>query len=308
MTYEESRLRVDRVFVDICSVCNLRCMMCPQGNLDNVGSPRDTGMMSAATFDRVISYLLKTGYMSEYLDLYTWGEPLLNPELGEILDICRGNKIKAVISTNLSLSPEKVVLLTRYDVYLLLVSVSGFSGKTYARNHVGGHFELVQSNLEVLGNHRDRIKNVVLKYLVFKYNKKEIPLARTFCMDNGFQFGAYTGAIPCPTSFFRYFDDCSYRKKVGEFIDHELIKLRPFRSCPQEPTITLNHRAELVQCCMSRHRGIGVSLFEADIDTYLKHRTANEFCSRCLSGGFCHYTHFGRNTPELLSESMYGAS
>ena len=246
--------------------------------------------------------------MSEYVDLYTWGEPLLNPEFGEILDICRGNGIKAVVSTNLSLSPETVVLLTRHDVDLLLVSISGFSRETYARNHVGGHFELVKRNLELLGNHRGRIKNVVLKYLVFKYNRKEIPLARTFCMDSGFQFGAYMGAIPCPTSFRRYFEDCSYRTKVAEFIDHDPIKTHSVRSCPQEPTITLNHRAELVQCCMSRHRGIGVSLFDADIGAYLNHRTENEFCTKCLSGGFCHYTHFDRNTPELLSEAMYGAS
>ena len=308
MKINEMHPRADRIFVDVCSICNLRCAMCPQGSLDNVGGHRDIGMMSAETFERVVSHLIKTGYTSEYLDLYTWGEPLLNPEMGEILEICRDNGIKAVVSTNLSLPYDKVALLTRHDVELLLVSVSGFSEKTHARNHAGGDFGLVRSNLVSLASHRDRIRDVVLKYLVFKYNREEIAPARAFCIDNGFQFGAYMGAIPCPTSFFRYFNDVSYRRMIEEFIDSECITSQPIRTCPQESTIVLNHRAELVQCCMSRHRGVGVSLFEADIERYLNHRTENDFCSRCLSNGFCHYTHFDRNTPELLSESMGGDS
>jgi MoaA/NifB/PqqE/SkfB family radical SAM enzyme len=278
--------------------------MCPQGNLDNVGGPRNTGMISAETFERVVSHLVKFGYMTEYFDLYTWGEPLLNPEMGEILKICHYNGIKTVVSTNLSLPSDKVAFLTQHDVDLLLVSISGFSDKTYARNHVGGIIGLVRDNLVVLRNHRDRIRNIVLKYLVFKYNREEMALAKAFCIDNGFQFGAYMGAIPCPTSFFRYFDDFSYRRRIGEFMDHEIITSQPIETCPQENTIALNHKAELVQCCMSLHRGVGLSLFEADIDEYLNHRTENDFCSRCLSSGFCHYTHFGRNTLELLSESM----
>ena len=296
--------KVDRVFIDICSACNLHCLMCPHGNLDNVAEEGDTGLMPAELFDQVVSHLIKTGYMSEYLDLYTWGEPLLNPEIGEILDICHDNKIKAIVSTNLSLPADRVAMMTQHNVDLLLVSISGFSEETYAKNHVGGDFSLVRRNLESLKNHRNRIKDVVIKYLVFKYNREEIELAKSFCENNGFKFGAYMGAIPCPTSFFRYVNDCGYRTKVEEFIYREQIKLQPARFCPQEATISLNHEAELVQCCMSWHQGNSLPLFEADIREYLNHRMENEFCIKCLSSGYCHYTHFGRNSPELLFTSV----
>jgi hypothetical protein len=179
------------------------------------------------------------------------------------------------------------------------VSISGFTAVTYTKNHIGGNFELVCRNLEYLKCNRYNIKDLVIKYLVFKYNKKEINAAKDFCKNNGFNFSAYSGAIPCPQSFLRYFGDYNYKNSIVEFIDHERINFKPIKSCPQERTIVLNYKAELVQCCMSRYRGIGISIFEADIENYLNHRIENEFCVRCLTSGFCYYTHFERNVYEL---------
>jgi MoaA/NifB/PqqE/SkfB family radical SAM enzyme len=99
--------------------------MCPHGNLDNIGGQHQEGMMSADTFERVLLHLQKTGYLSEYLDSYTWGEPLLNPEVGEILETCHDNGVKPVVSTNLSLSSDKVEPLIKHGAELLLVTVSG---------------------------------------------------------------------------------------------------------------------------------------------------------------------------------------
>ncbi len=146
----------------------------------------------------------------------------------------------------------------------------------------------------------------MLKYLVFKYNTQEIPLARAFAVEHDFEFGAYMGAIPCPESWGRFLHDRAYRSAASEFLAHGPVTPRPVQSCPQESTIALNHRGELVQCCMSRHAKPGVSLLDADVYEYLNHRTDNDFCAWCLSSGFCHYTHHDRMVPSLLSECACG--
>jgi len=188
---------------------------------------------------------------------------------------------------------------------LLIVSISGFSEQTYARNHVGGDFKLVRRNLESLKNQGAAIKEIVVKYLVFNYNRDELELARSFCKEHGFQFGAYAGAIPCVESFFRYIDDCDYRRKVEEFLALEQINLQSARFCPEETTITLNHKAELEQCCVSWNSGYGLSVFDADIREYLDRKAENEFCGKCLSSGFSHYKHFGTMSPLMLSAALY---
>lgn len=247
---------VDRIFVDVCSICNLRCVMCLQSTRNNEIVCLEQEMMPSETFERVVSHLVETGYMSEYLDLYTWGEPLLNPELDEILEICQSYGIKSIVSTNLSLRSEKIAMLAQHKIEILLVNISGFSDETYVRNHVGGDFGLVLNNLLALRNYRDKIKKIILKYLVFRYNRKEIALARDFCLDNSFQFGACSGAIPCFSSYLRYFEDSIYKNIASEFIDPKSITTQAVKSCPQERTIVLNHKAELVQCCMSQYQGL----------------------------------------------------
>jgi hypothetical protein len=105
------------------------------------------------------------------------------------------------VSTNLSFPETRVQALTEHPVELLLVSVSGFSQDTYGRNHVGGDFALIRRNLEGLRRSRGRLGTIVLKYLVFQYNKREIECARAYAEDAGFEFGAYLGAIPSAESF-----------------------------------------------------------------------------------------------------------
>jgi pyruvate-formate lyase-activating enzyme len=196
-------VKISDVFIDIVGPCNLKCAMCPQGELEGTRGNRGRGFMPIDLFDRVLSRLRAAGYVGESINLYNWGDPLLHPALGRILDICEQNQYRAIVSTNLSFPEARVQALTEHAVELLLVSVSGFSPDTYGRNHVGGDFALIRRNLEGLRRRRGRLGTIVLKYLVFRYNKREIECARAFAEDAGFEFGAYLGAIPSAESFFK---------------------------------------------------------------------------------------------------------
>jgi MoaA/NifB/PqqE/SkfB family radical SAM enzyme len=298
---ESGALAIADVFIDIVGPCNLRCAMCPQGPLEGSRGERGRGFISVEVFDRVLAHLRRAGYgVGRPINLYNWGDPLLHPQLDRILEACSGYNYRAVVSTNLSFPWARVHALTRQPVDLLLVSMSGFSEPTYRRNHIGGNFELVLGNLKRLRENRGAVRAIVLKYLVFRYNQQEIEAARAFANEAGFAFGAYQGAIPSPESFFRYQSDPDYRRATDAYIAPETLVLRPARFCPQETTLTINHRAELDRCCVSWGSDARVSVFDADLTRHLKQKTAGEFCQRCLASGYAHYKHFGVMRPELL--------
>ncbi len=286
-------LHIADVFVDIVGPCNLRCAMCPQGILEQAATDRGKGFMPVELFERVVSYLIAQGYSDKHINLYNWGDPLLHPNIGQILRVCDANGLRAVVSTNLSFPAPRVRALTSYPVDLLIVSISGFSVKTYAQNHVGGRFALVRQNLQSLAGNRGCIRNVLVKYLLFRYNDHDVEAARIFCANAGFEFGVYTGAIPSADSFFRYATDSVYRTQVETYIAPETIALQTTKFCPQEANITINHRAELERCCVSWGGDCPSSLFDTDLRQYLERKLANEFCARCLSSGYSYYKHFG---------------
>lgn len=301
---EPARQRISDVFIDIVGPCNLRCAMCPQGIVERRSAERGPGFMSVELFEQTMAFLQGRGFLGEYVNLYNWGDPLLHPRLGEILDVCRARRIKPIISTNLSFPLQKVREVSRHDVELLIVSISGFSEDTYSRNHVRGDFRRVRQNLQALADDRGRVREVLVKYLTFRYNRDELKPAREFSRSAGFQFGAYAGAIPSAESYFRYKDDSAYRAEVNEFIDSAWIRPQPSQFCPQETSITINHKADLERCCVSWNGAYRSSLFETDLRQYLDRKVKNEFCARCLATGYSYYKHFGVAIPELLKLSV----
>ena len=82
--------KLKKIYCEICGVCNLRCGFCPLPE-----SPR--GMMSLAFFRQVLAQVAPVG---ERLYLHVLGEPLLHPELPEILDACRHAGMPVHLVTN----------------------------------------------------------------------------------------------------------------------------------------------------------------------------------------------------------------
>ncbi len=102
-----------KAYVEITNVCNLRCAFCP-------GTRRAPRTMSPAEFALVLDRL--RGAVS-YIYLHLMGEPLLHPQLAELLAIARTHGMKVCITTNGTLLGKQAEILLRAPA-LYKVSVS----------------------------------------------------------------------------------------------------------------------------------------------------------------------------------------
>lgn len=90
-----------KVYVEITNKCNLSCDFCP-------GSGRREGFMDRELFGRILDEVKE---FTGQLYFHVLGEPLLHPELGTFLDMCRDHGIKVNITTNGTLIDRKAEIL-----------------------------------------------------------------------------------------------------------------------------------------------------------------------------------------------------
>jgi radical SAM protein with 4Fe4S-binding SPASM domain len=90
-----------RIYVEITNVCNLRCGFCP-------ANKRPQGFMPLKLFSDVIK---KIEGHTHYIYLHVKGEPLLHPQLSDILDLCYEKKLCVVLVTNGTLLADKAGML-----------------------------------------------------------------------------------------------------------------------------------------------------------------------------------------------------
>ena len=111
--------QLKKVYLEITNVCNLNCSFCP-------GTKRPAGFLSVEEFRR---FGAKLRPHTEYLYLHLMGEPLLHPQLGELLDIAGELRFRVMITTNGTLLGERGELLCASPaVEKVSVSLHSFEG------------------------------------------------------------------------------------------------------------------------------------------------------------------------------------
>jgi MoaA/NifB/PqqE/SkfB family radical SAM enzyme len=171
-------------FVDPINVCNLHCPLCPTGR-GILARPR--GRMSLSVFCEIIDQIAPYAYR---IELYNWGEPLLHPEIAEMVAYAHQNRMSTGLSSNLNrLDAELAERLVRSGLSQLLVSIDGASQETYAAYRQGGSLEAVLRNVRLLADTRRALGSVTpfiaTRMLVGKHNEGEIVATRRLAEQAG---------------------------------------------------------------------------------------------------------------------------
>jgi len=185
-SYQE--LEAHNYSVDVSGACNLHCISCPRA----AHSQRHpaSGFMSAETFKRVLDKILREDPFLGSLQLYQWGEPLLNPELPQIIGICGQRGIPCAVSSNLNTKRNLAEVINAGPAWFR-VSVSGM-GSDYERTHTGGSWDKVSANLAELSRLRRELKpemKTEVFYHLYRHNQGgQMEKVRELCAQLGFEF------------------------------------------------------------------------------------------------------------------------
>jgi pyruvate-formate lyase-activating enzyme len=172
-------------FIDVVNTCNLRCLYCPTGIRRKSG--RAEKFIDPLLVERMLDELGK--YLIG-VNLYNWGEPLLHPQIVQIVRMIHNRRIFTKISTNLNTyNRELLVELCEAGLDYLIVSFSGVSQGVYEKYHCRGNLDRVLENIRYLTAYkrRNNLRRPIieLKYLLFRHNKQDVEAAKNMATGLG---------------------------------------------------------------------------------------------------------------------------
>jgi radical SAM protein with 4Fe4S-binding SPASM domain len=173
----------DYMMVELTNYCNLKCPICPTGKGLLKRKPAN---MEVSLFQQLwneTSPYILTAY------LWDWGEPLLHPEIKDILRIAHSTNTVTILSTNgQNLNDRKVIeALLCYPVQYLIVALDGIADETLSKFRVGATLEPALEGVKQLVTRRYHKYPIVhLRYIPMKHNEHELPNIAKWARDNYF--------------------------------------------------------------------------------------------------------------------------
>ncbi|MBI4981334.1 SPASM domain-containing protein [Candidatus Woesearchaeota archaeon] len=231
-----------RLNLELSAFCGYKCVGCP-----NTYMEREKGSMSIELFDKIFSEIggsLDTVYLANY------GEPLLNKNIGILLELARNTRIEKVLSTTGAMLEnfEDLEFLSALDE--LVISINGFDQETYAKHQKGGNFGVVKRGLAKLTSIMANANtNYVLQIVAHKHNLAELDKLEHFAHQYGFKTvqiksfnvmdnnqSTFDEFIPLDTGFSRY--------KTNKFPER-----RTNIKAPCKEWMVVNWNGDVNPCC-----------------------------------------------------------
>ena len=284
--------------VDIAGACNLKCISCPRGNMED---QPPVGFMSASTYKRVLNKLIDEIPLLGSIQLYAWGEPMLNKELPEIIAMTRDARVLTAISSNLNYAKNlEAVVAAGPDWFK--VSCSGW-GKNYEVTHTGGKWELFLSNLHKLARFRDKLNpemQIILNYHLYKHNiEEDYRRIESLCKELSIIF-IPNCAYLYPLDYIMDFVD-------GKALSPEAMKITPMllmpleegilkarelasQPCCEERTFPINWDCSVRECGVFFQPYIAGNFLETPIKRIIEKQRKGKLCAECKKRGIHQFT------------------
>jgi wyosine [tRNA(Phe)-imidazoG37] synthetase (radical SAM superfamily) len=284
--------------VDIAGMCNLKCISCPRGN-EKQQPP--AGFMSASTYKKVLTKLINEIPLLGSIQLYAWGEPLLNPELPEIIAITREAKVLSAISSNLNYAKNlEAVIAARPDWFK--VSCSGWADN-YEMTHTGGKWKVFLSNLHKLANLRDTLHpemQIILNYHLYKHNTGEdYHRIEALCKDLSLIFIPNHAYLYPLDSVMDFVDGKELSPQAKETIPMLLMTLeegiartreRASLPCPEERCLPINWDCRVRECGVFFRPFIADNFLEIPFTEIMSRKRSSKLCIECRKRAIHQFT------------------
>ena len=134
-----------KIYIEITNVCNLKCKFCPE-------TRRNKAFMTVESFERIINQIHN---YTNLVYLHVKGEPLLHPELEELLKILEKYNLKANITTNGTLIKGKLGIIKKSKA----IRQINFSIHSIMQNE-----NLKEQYLQDILTSVDELENIIISY------------------------------------------------------------------------------------------------------------------------------------------------
>jgi len=289
-----------KYLIDIAGTCNLKCPSCPVGNFgdaDFVSQLKPKGFMEKDLFSKIIQRIRsENGNNTVLVNLFSWGEPLLHPDLAEFIVELNNNNMACNLSSNLNITKnlEKVL---KANPYKIRISLSGFFQENYGISHAKGDVTLVKSNLykiRYLINKYKTTTQVEVCYHLYTHNvDQDIFFMYQLCEELSFQFSpTWVYLMPVEKAIQHYEKDPNYVDP--EIVKHMIISPEDTLSITQSNEKTdcdlrsrmtqINYDGSVQQCCgtYDPHYVIADNYLDVSTEELKKRKYENSICQTCM--------------------------
>lgn len=170
------------VVVNVSYICNAKCMHCV--HTINPSSRKVVGKDYFVN-DAVFKHLAdECGKYNAYIRITGTGEPLLHPNILELVKYAKGSGCKVSMITNGSLLTKAVAdALLEYDIDGLEFSIDAVSKNVYEKIREGLNFDKLLENISYVKARRDSLKkktNLIASFVEEDANRHERYKAESF--------------------------------------------------------------------------------------------------------------------------------
>ena len=258
-----------RYYIEPTNACNLRCPFC-FGWQER--SRRSWGTMPLETFKSIVDQIAPYTY---WVDLYNRGEPLLHPEICEMISYAHQKGIGTKISTNLNkLEPGTAEKLVTSGLDYLVVSIDGATQESYSSYRAGGNLETLLNNLRAITHEKARLKSatpkITVRTIIMRQNEHELDKIKQTALEIGADNVIFVPMIvdiesdsanewlPCNPKYSMY----DYDKRRNKLAYDLKACSELWQRC------TINWDARVFPCCFSDGDGEELgNLLESELST-----------------------------------------
>lgn len=184
-----------KIYVEPTSACNLNCQTCVRNTWEE-----KIGFLETATFREMINDLKGVSSL-ETIAFWGIGEPLMHPDIFEMISLAKGLGVKTeMISNALLLNRPAAERLVDTGLDTLVVSVDGVSSESYECIRSGGNLDTVMTHIDYLNTLRSKNKHntpdLGIEFVAMQSNLSELPKLRDLTYRMKASFLIITNLLP----------------------------------------------------------------------------------------------------------------
>jgi len=237
------------------TVCNLACPLCATG-IQSANFPKE--ILAPEAFEAIMSHVRIDLLFG--VQLFHWGEPLLNPHLAQYIRDFHERGVVTTVSSNLSTAQydeDFLESLVRSGLDFLIASVDGATQEVYQVYRVGGDLARVVENMRRIYKVKQRLQSstptVFYRMLLNRFNETQAEQARQMAEEVGATFWP-DPTFGIPPEVYEHWVADSVKAAFGErpatiygFAPRRLIHTE----CRQLwDTLVVSPRGDILPCCV----------------------------------------------------------